>query len=140
MSSTGRRPTSTAGSPTSTPRKPRDVSLQQPPGERCESPCRMRRPPRRLPASARGVGAARGECRESVARGGRTPRVEVMHVNDLLKIAVENGASDLHLKVGSYPMMRVRGMLERASSEKRLDHDDVVAMSAAVMSTAQRQK
>ena len=32
-----------------------------------------------------------------------------MHVNDLLKIAVESGASDLHLKVGSYPMMRVRG-------------------------------
>ncbi len=26
-----------------------------------------------------------------------------MHVNDLLKIAVDNGASDLHLKVGSYP-------------------------------------
>ena len=34
-----------------------------------------------------------------------------MHVNDLLKIAVESGASDLHLKVGSYPMMRVRGTL-----------------------------
>ena len=32
-----------------------------------------------------------------------------MHVNDLLKIAVEHGASDLHLKVGSYPMMRVHG-------------------------------
>src|SRR5260221_12304964 len=63
-----------------------------------------------------------------------------MHVNDLLKIAVENGASDLHLKVGSYPMMRVRGQLTPASEEKRLDHDDVVAMSAAVMSTTQRQK
>ena len=35
-----------------------------------------------------------------------------MHVNDLLKIAVESGASDLHLKVGSYPMMRVRGALD----------------------------
>ena len=28
-----------------------------------------------------------------------------MHVNDLLTIAVEQGASDLHLKVGSCPMM-----------------------------------
>jgi twitching motility protein PilT len=63
-----------------------------------------------------------------------------MHVNDLLKIAVEHGASDLHLKVGSYPMMRVRGLLIPASEEKRLDHEDVVAMSAAVMSTGQRQK
>src|SRR5690348_11089421 len=63
-----------------------------------------------------------------------------MHVNDLLKIAVEHGASDLHLKVGSYPMMRVRGQLVPATEEKRLDHEDVVAMSAAVMSTGQRQK
>ena len=63
-----------------------------------------------------------------------------MHVNDLLKIAVDNGASDLHMKVGSYPMMRVRGALTPATQAKRLDHEDVVAMSAAVMSTAQRQK
>jgi twitching motility protein PilT len=63
-----------------------------------------------------------------------------MHVNDLLKVAVENSASDLHLKVGSYPMMRVRGDLIPCSEEKRLDHEDVVAMSAAIMSTAQRQR
>ena len=63
-----------------------------------------------------------------------------MHVNDLLKLAVDNSASDLHLKVGSYPMMRVRGSLVPASEEKRLDHEDVVAMSAAVMSTSQRQR
>ncbi len=63
-----------------------------------------------------------------------------MHVNDLLKIAVDAGASDLHLKVGSFPMMRVRGTLVPATEEKRLDHEDVVAMSAAVMSTSQRQR
>ena len=63
-----------------------------------------------------------------------------MHVNDLLKIAVDSGASDLHLKVGSYPMMRVRGTLVPVVEDKRLDHDDVVAMSAAIMSTSQRQK
>src|SRR5438132_3466068 len=63
-----------------------------------------------------------------------------MHVNDLLKVAVESGASDLHLKVGTFPMMRVRGHLQPANEEKKLDHEDVVAMSASVMSTAQRQK
>src|SRR6476619_471917 len=63
-----------------------------------------------------------------------------MHVNDLLKIAVENGASDLHLKVGSYPMMRVRGVLTPATDAKKLDHEDLCAMSAAVMFTSQRQK
>src|ERR687895_1567 len=63
-----------------------------------------------------------------------------MHVNDLLKIAVENGASDLHLKVGSYPMMRLRGTLTPASEDKRLDHEDIVAMAAAVLPTGHREK
>src|SRR5262245_26718357 len=63
-----------------------------------------------------------------------------MHVNDLLRIAVEAGASDLHLKVGSYPMLRVRGALVTATEDKRLDHEDLVAMSAAVMSASQRQR
>ena len=63
-----------------------------------------------------------------------------IHVNDLLKIAVDARASDLHLKVGSYPMMRIGGALEPASEDKRLDHEDTVSMAAAVMSTQQRQK
>ena len=63
-----------------------------------------------------------------------------MHVNDLLKIAVESGASDLHLKVGSYPMMRVRGALIPAAADKPLDHADLVEMSAAVMSSGVREK
>jgi twitching motility protein PilT len=63
-----------------------------------------------------------------------------MHVNDLLKLAVERGASDLHLKVGSFPMMRVGGLLMPVSQEKKLDHEDVVAMSTSIMSTQQREK
>jgi twitching motility protein PilT len=63
-----------------------------------------------------------------------------MHVNDLLKIAVESGASDLHLKVGSYPMMRLRGSLTPASEAKRLDHEDMMAMAAAVLPTGHREK
>ena len=34
-----------------------------------------------------------------------------MHLNDLLTHAVRSGASDIHIKVGSYPMMRVDGTL-----------------------------
>jgi twitching motility protein PilT len=63
-----------------------------------------------------------------------------MHVNDLLKTAVASGASDLHIKVGSYPMMRLRGQLLPVSDEKRLDHEDVVAMSATVMSKVHAEK
>jgi twitching motility protein PilT len=63
-----------------------------------------------------------------------------MHVNDLLKIAVDQGASDLHLKVGSFPMMRLRGILMPVANDKKLDHEDVVAMSTSIMSTQQREK
>src|SRR6266566_3633166 len=63
-----------------------------------------------------------------------------MHVNDLLKLAVDQGASDLHLKVGSFPMMRLGGLLMPVNEEKRLDHEDVVAMSTSIMSTQQREK
>jgi twitching motility protein PilT len=63
-----------------------------------------------------------------------------VQVNDLLKIAVERGASDLHLKVGSVPMLRVRGGLMPATSDKRLDHEDMMAMAGAVIPTATREK
>lgn len=63
-----------------------------------------------------------------------------MNINDLLAAAVQKGASDLHLKVGSFPMARIYGHLEPVSTEKQLDHEDLVEMAASVMSTAQRQK
>ncbi|MGH9309698.1 MAG: type IV pilus twitching motility protein PilT, partial [Vicinamibacterales bacterium] len=55
-----------------------------------------------------------------------------MHINDLLKIAVSSGASDLHLKVGSYPMMRLNGSLVVVSEEKRLDRPDTESMANAL--------
>jgi twitching motility protein PilT len=63
-----------------------------------------------------------------------------LHVNDLLKIAVERGASDLHLKVGSYPMLRLRGNLTPASEDHRLDHEEMMAFAAAVLPTGMREK
>jgi twitching motility protein PilT len=57
-----------------------------------------------------------------------------MPINDLLKIAVQSGASDLHLKVGSYPMMRVNGTLMVASEHKRLERTDTEAIAAILFS------
>jgi len=56
-----------------------------------------------------------------------------MHINQLLQTAVASGASDLHLKVGSYPMMRVNGTLVCASEEKRLDRTDTDAMAQGIL-------
>jgi twitching motility protein PilT len=63
-----------------------------------------------------------------------------MHINDLLKVAVISGASDLHLKVGSYPMMRVNGNLVVASEEKRLDRPDTEEMAQAVFTADHLEK
>ncbi len=63
-----------------------------------------------------------------------------MHINDLLKIAVERGASDLHLKVGCHPVIRVHGTLVPLVDAPRLEQADTEAMAAAIMAPTQRQK
>jgi twitching motility protein PilT len=59
---------------------------------------------------------------------------------NLLKIAQAAGASDLHLKVGSYPMMRVNGTLFVASEEKRLDRNDTEAMAGELLTPDHQEK
>ena len=63
-----------------------------------------------------------------------------MHINDLLKIATERKASDLHLKVGSYPVIRVSGHLMALSELSRLGQEDTIAMAFSIMSGRQKQK
>jgi twitching motility protein PilT len=63
-----------------------------------------------------------------------------MHIDELLATAVQYGASDLHLKVGSYPMMRINGALAVCSEEKRLDREDTEAMADGLFTPEQREK
>jgi twitching motility protein PilT len=63
-----------------------------------------------------------------------------MHINDLLKIATERKASDLHLKVGSYPVIRVSGHLLALTDLARLSQEDTIAMAFSIMSGRQKQK
>ena len=36
-----------------------------------------------------------------------------LKINELLSYALESGASDLHLSVGSYPMVRINGEMKK---------------------------
>ena len=63
-----------------------------------------------------------------------------MNINDLLKIAVERRASDLHLKVGSHPVIRVDGDLQSLIEVKRLMQEDTVAMAFSLMNARQKQR
>jgi twitching motility protein PilT len=63
-----------------------------------------------------------------------------MNINDLLKIAVERKASDLHLKVGSHPIVRIDGDLVPLSELKRLMQEDTIAMAFSIMNARQKQR
>jgi twitching motility protein PilT len=63
-----------------------------------------------------------------------------MHINDLLKMAVERKASDLHLKVSGFPILRIDGVLTPMTDMRRLMQEDTIAMAFSIMSARQKEK
>ncbi|HUP65187.1 MAG TPA: type IV pilus twitching motility protein PilT [Thermoanaerobaculia bacterium] len=57
-----------------------------------------------------------------------------------MKIAAERRASDLHIKVGSHPVIRVDGELIPLVELKRLMQEDTIAMAFSMMSSRQKEK
>jgi twitching motility protein PilT len=62
-----------------------------------------------------------------------------LEINELLKIAVAQNASDLHIKVGSPPILRIAGELMPLTSENRLTQQDAMQIAFTVMSPGQRE-
>ena len=60
-------------------------------------------------------------------------------IDDLLRIVASFGASDLHLKAGSFPVMRVNGELRPISGANRLTQDETLDMAFSMMSNRQKQ-
>jgi twitching motility protein PilT len=63
-----------------------------------------------------------------------------MHINDLLRIAVDQKASDLHLKVGAFPVLRVDGVLRPMTEMRRIVQEDTMAMAFSIMSARQKER
>jgi twitching motility protein PilT len=61
-------------------------------------------------------------------------------INDLLRIATSHSASDLHLKVGAFPVMRIGGELHPIADAPRLKPEDTLDMAFAIMSNRQKQR
>jgi len=61
-------------------------------------------------------------------------------IDDLLRIATGHSASDLHLKVGAFPVMRVGGELRPIADAARLKAEDTLDMAFAIMSNRQKQR
>src|SRR3954452_22288296 len=63
-----------------------------------------------------------------------------MQIDDLLRTAMERKASDLHLKVGNYPHIRVDGELVPLTDQTRVTAEDMLNMAFSMMSNRQKQK
>jgi len=63
-----------------------------------------------------------------------------MNIDDLLRIAMERRASDLHLKVGNYPHLRIDGDLTPLTDQPRISAEDMLTMAFSMMSARQKQK
>ncbi|MBZ5513280.1 MAG: type IV pilus twitching motility protein PilT [Acidobacteriia bacterium] len=63
-----------------------------------------------------------------------------MNIDDLLRVACESKASDLHLKVGNYPYIRVDGELRPLQQFQRVSSEDMLNMAFSIMTNRQKQK
>ena len=61
-------------------------------------------------------------------------------IDDLLRIACGHAASDLHLKVGAFPVMRIGGELHPVADAPRLKPEDTLDMAFSIMSNRQKQR
>src|SRR3712207_6195641 len=61
-------------------------------------------------------------------------------IDDLLRFAASHNASDLHLKAGAFPYMRVGGELRPLVDAQPLTQEDTLDMAFSVMSNRQKQR
>src|ERR1700747_2672099 len=63
-----------------------------------------------------------------------------MNIDALPRSAVGRLASDLHLKVGNYPPLRIDGDLVPLTDQPRVSAEDMLNMAFSMMSARQKQK
>ncbi len=63
-----------------------------------------------------------------------------LSVDDLLRRAVETKASDLHLKVGNHPYLRIDGQLGPLTDVPRVTPEEMLSMAFSMMTNRQKQK
>jgi len=63
-----------------------------------------------------------------------------LSIDDLLRRAVEQKSSDLHLKVGNHPYLRVDGLLTPLTDVARITPEEMLSMAFSMMTNRQKQK
>ncbi len=65
---------------------------------------------------------------------------DVPHVDDLLRLMIDRGGSDVHITVGSPPGIRIRGDIVPIEEYKTLTPKDTMAMLLSLLSEEQRKR
>ena len=63
-----------------------------------------------------------------------------MELNDILRIGMAHGASDIHLRVGIPPMLRIQGKFVPLRDFQRLTPEQTAGMAAGIMNKTQKEK
>ncbi len=63
-----------------------------------------------------------------------------MDINEVLKVGVKQGASDVHLKVGLPPVLRIDGSLFPLKNAPRITPDEIMSMAESIMNKKQMER
>ena len=63
-----------------------------------------------------------------------------MDIDDFLKVAIESDASDLHIKAGNYPIVRIHGKLQPITQFPRLSPNNTHELAQQVLNEHQKEK
>lgn len=63
-----------------------------------------------------------------------------MDLNEILKIAMQAGASDIHIKAGMPPIFRIDGVLRPLKDAPRMTPDHIAGLATAIMTDWHREK
>lgn len=63
-----------------------------------------------------------------------------MDIDELLKVAIENDASDLHIKAGNYPIVRIHGKLKPLTQFPRLSPNNTYELAQQVLNEHQKEQ
>ncbi len=63
-----------------------------------------------------------------------------MEINEILKIGVKQGASDVHIKVGLPPVFRIDGSLYPLKNAQRITPDELMKIAESIMNKKQMEK
>jgi len=63
-----------------------------------------------------------------------------MDIDEFLKVAIESDASDLHIKAGNYPIIRIHGKLQPLTQFPRLSPNNTFELANQVLNEHQKEK